>query len=241
MSLVFNGWTFPTVALLSEQQIAEMTKAVKCPYCEKCGPVLHQQTGGTSRRSVVLRCAACHSAFYFGDDDKQTFLIARGVYFLRCEAFVKIGTTTDLGRRLFQLEHGTPLTISPIGFLPEHHPLSDERARLKQFDHLRHRSEWFRADRELLEWVYLNTLNPKRFVEASYRFHLAVDGFATPRAAVEMLRARGVEGHEPSLRALMQAGKIRVSVSVTNETVISWDDVLVHYPSAAGKWNAPLT
>ena len=72
-------------------------------------------------------------------------------YFIRAGASIKIGAATDFKKRLTALQtaHERPLevlAVVPASAAPEYEVH-------QQFAHLRLRGEWFRADRELLQFI----------------------------------------------------------------------------------------
>lgn len=68
------------------------------------------------------------------------------IYYLRFADRIKIGTTTNLKIRLTAIPHDELLATEPGDVMLE-------RRRHRQFDHLRLKGEWFRADRELLDHI----------------------------------------------------------------------------------------
>lgn len=76
------------------------------------------------------------------------------VYFVRFPGlgFIKIGTTTNLKKRLDALRTSVPDgDLEVLLLLPGSYDL--ERSMHRQFRHLRVRGEWFRADDELLDFI----------------------------------------------------------------------------------------
>jgi len=68
------------------------------------------------------------------------------VYYLRFGDRIKIGTTTNLERRLVVIPHDELLATEPGSFSVEHH-------RHRQFANLRLTGEWFTAAPQLLTFV----------------------------------------------------------------------------------------
>lgn len=78
-----------------------------------------------------------------------------GVYFVRCETFIKIGIANDVRARLRGLACSSPFTLEPLGFIPIDAAIADEfEASLhKQFADARQRGEWFRVHDALLTFI----------------------------------------------------------------------------------------
>jgi hypothetical protein len=77
------------------------------------------------------------------------------IYFAYCESMnsVKIGTTTELNKRLSALQTGCPAEIRLLGTIPGSR--DEEVALHRDFDHLRTRGEWFQGDEALMEHIHL--------------------------------------------------------------------------------------
>jgi hypothetical protein len=78
----------------------------------------------------------------------------RTIYFVTCavENFpVKIGMAVDMDRRLENLRTALPFDV--VLLASKRGTAKDEAALHKQFEHLRLRGEWFRRERELMEFV----------------------------------------------------------------------------------------
>lgn len=70
----------------------------------------------------------------------------RGVYFLACGEFVKIGKATDVCLRYSAIQIATPFEIVPLGWIPANddaHMTAIERELHASFAEYRHRGEWF--------------------------------------------------------------------------------------------------
>ena len=79
-----------------------------------------------------------------------------GVYFLRCDQFVKIGKAGHVKSRLVQLAAMIPYPVELLAVqrVAELHDLTRvEHSLHVKFRHLRHRGEWFRFESELVEYV----------------------------------------------------------------------------------------
>lgn len=68
------------------------------------------------------------------------------VYYIRLGSRIKIGTSTCVRKRIKTFNPESILGLEPGG-------ISEERARHRQFAHLRTRGEWFRAEPELVEFA----------------------------------------------------------------------------------------
>lgn len=96
-----------------------------------------------------------------------------GVYFIRCEGFVKIGYARDVRLRLKSIGTHTPFPIEPLGFIECQDietAKSLEAALHEKFHHLRERFEWFRLDRSLRDHIASRCdrwPTPKRKMEAN--------------------------------------------------------------------------
>jgi hypothetical protein len=75
------------------------------------------------------------------------------VYFLRSGDRVKIGFTTDLRTRMAALRCGNALEVQLLKVVPGGR--AEEAALHRRFNHLRvkKRSEWFRAEPDLLDYI----------------------------------------------------------------------------------------
>jgi hypothetical protein len=89
---------------------------------------------------------------------KQLFMVVqpiahrRGVYFLECGNFIKIGISEDVHRRLKELRTMIPFDVDVLGFIPcaaYSEAKIVESALHIEFAKLRHRGEWF-SDSEYL-------------------------------------------------------------------------------------------
>lgn len=73
----------------------------------------------------------------------------RMVYFLTgIPGYVKIGFTTDLGRRVQDLQPGSPIRLELVAYVPDGTP-ADEAAYHRKFHPHRVESEWFRICPEI--------------------------------------------------------------------------------------------
>lgn len=74
------------------------------------------------------------------------------VYFLRAGDFIKIGKATGSPRsRVATLQTGCPYKISVISYM--YGGLIEEQALHKRFSAIRAHGEWFRAEKELIEFI----------------------------------------------------------------------------------------
>jgi hypothetical protein len=95
-------------------------------------------------------------AFHFVSDEIQTNArmtasprVSRGdgqVYFIRFGNRIKIGFTKNLPGRLADLPHDEVLAVMPGG-------LADEARCHAAFAHLRETGEWFRPEKDLLDFI----------------------------------------------------------------------------------------
>lgn len=75
------------------------------------------------------------------------------VYFVQAgtDGPIKIGTATDLLKRVSALQTGNAATLHILGFIPG--GPYEESAMHDRFSHLRIRGEWFQSSPELLDFV----------------------------------------------------------------------------------------
>ena len=82
----------------------------------------------------------------------------RGVYFLACADFIKIGIANSVPTRIAELTRIIPVSVQPLGWLPyggERNALELIEEHLHaQFASLRTKGEWFRADAALLAFIH---------------------------------------------------------------------------------------
>lgn len=78
-----------------------------------------------------------------------------GVYFVRCEGFIKIGMSEDVRGRLVSLRRVIPMDVEPLGYIQASckEALKIERKWHMEFSMLRHRYEWFNDDAQLREAI----------------------------------------------------------------------------------------
>lgn len=78
-----------------------------------------------------------------------------GVYFVRCEQFVKIGCSANIESRWRELQVGNPFELTLLAYVPTSTDRLEavERTCHQRFKHLRVRGEWFRWTDELAEAV----------------------------------------------------------------------------------------
>jgi len=89
------------------------------------------------------------------DAERQIDPTRCGIYFIRCQQFIKIGKTTNVDRRLAAHQMSTPFDLEVIGFIPCVSADLDqmEGAHHRRFKRFHHRGEWFRAAPTLLEFI----------------------------------------------------------------------------------------
>jgi Meiotically up-regulated gene 113 len=73
------------------------------------------------------------------------------VYFIRCNEFVKIGTSFDPWRRMTDMVSGNPYEMQLV--LVIHGTSTEERDLHRKFKSCHHQLEWFRYDGELKDWI----------------------------------------------------------------------------------------
>lgn len=107
-------------------------------------------------------------------------------YFIRVGASIKIGAATNFKRRLeaLQVAHVKPLEVLLV--VPA--AMADEYAVHQLFAHLRTRGEWFRADRELLNFI--DGLNAELEAQKTGVSELAPPPLSPREAAVRDLHSR---------------------------------------------------
>lgn len=130
------------------------TKAKPRPLADLLGQDRKEQKTRTAEESrrVIQHFARRINAARSGRKPR-TWGAPSVVYFIRCAeaARIKIGTTTNLERRLASIQAGTPLRIELLVTLT-----GDSRIEKKihaQFAHLRVHGEWFEAAPDLLEYI----------------------------------------------------------------------------------------
>lgn len=75
----------------------------------------------------------------------------RRVYFLEMGEFIKIGFSSNVGKRMEALSGGVPQEVRLLHDMPG--TFEDETELHKRFKHLRARGEWFRKEPELLAYI----------------------------------------------------------------------------------------
>lgn len=92
-----------------------------------------------------------------------------GIYFFRCNEFVKIGYSIDVRSRLVNARMHSPYELELLGAVRCGHEVEKEIQ--AKFWHLHHRGEWFRTDNDLLMWIAeQKATNPQPdMVTASFR------------------------------------------------------------------------
>lgn len=140
---------------------------VPCPYCDAPGP--HQHV--VDRRRFPIRtisgfefmCEYCHCFFWTTPLGDERVVAKAGVYFIECCDFIKIGISNDVSERWRSLLSQNPHQIVPIGFLPSRDMEALERVLHRQFRHLHHRDEWYKAKYDLRAWIREHALRPELF------------------------------------------------------------------------------
>ena len=106
----------------------------------------------TNRRSRTSTAAV--------QDEFVQRLLEGFVYFLACEGFVKIGYSDTPFDRLSKIQTGNPFAVEYLGAIRG--TLETEQEIHRQWAHLRHRGEWFKATPELSEALHaLLAKNPE--------------------------------------------------------------------------------
>jgi len=75
----------------------------------------------------------------------------RRVYFIEAGEFIKIGYSSNVGKRMDELSTGCPHDFKLLHDTPGDRELEADMH--KRFRHLRARQEWFRKDPELLAYI----------------------------------------------------------------------------------------
>lgn len=86
----------------------------------------------------------------------RPIVLFQGVYFVRCESFVKVGVTGDIRRRYRALMAATPFELTPVGFISSdtyHGALRLEREWHEKLRPWHHKYEWFRAADDALSLI----------------------------------------------------------------------------------------
>lgn len=73
------------------------------------------------------------------------------IYFIKCNSFIKIGFTTDIEARMATLQTDNPYDLVLLKTVPGDR--TDELAFHEKFFHLHYNNEWFRYEKELLEYL----------------------------------------------------------------------------------------
>ncbi len=98
-------------------------------------------------------------------------------YFLECAQFIKIGrtTTTSAYARIKNLQVGSPLIQTPLGFIDA--KLKSEKEMHEQFKHIRIQGEWFVATPDLRKFIqdYAEPWDDKKFLSCSVPLRPSVD------------------------------------------------------------------
>lgn len=78
-----------------------------------------------------------------------------GVYFARCDRFIKIGCSDNVKSRIVTLNTASPLPIELVAVitLPYDEGMRFEAELHERFRALRHRGEWFRSDEPLTSYL----------------------------------------------------------------------------------------
>jgi len=80
----------------------------------------------------------------------------RGVYFLACGEFIKIGKAADVCTRYGTIQTSTPYDVVPLGWIPADdasHLTAIEKDAHRTFAEYRHRGEWFLDHVTLREFI----------------------------------------------------------------------------------------
>lgn len=96
-----------------------------------------------------------------------TNIKSRLVYFIACGPFIKIGITNDLVRRLQSLEAQCPYPLTVLGVIAGSRRL--EKALHLMFVEDKHRSEWFRATKQLHGYIHDHADSPDAFLQSETR------------------------------------------------------------------------
>lgn len=78
-----------------------------------------------------------------------------GVYFIRCEDFIKIGKSTNVTNRHRALQAAGPFDLHLVAFVPcRSNEIDALEGRMhRRFRRLHHRGEWFRLESPLAEFI----------------------------------------------------------------------------------------
>lgn len=75
----------------------------------------------------------------------------RCVYFIEMQDFIKIGFTTNIRRRLYQIKRGLPYQVKLLHQMPGDFDLELDIHR--RWNHLRYDGEWFHKSPDLLDFI----------------------------------------------------------------------------------------
>jgi hypothetical protein len=124
------------------------------------------------RRPRQRWCKDCHASYV--REQRQKHAEARatreiegrmsvgdraGVYFIRCDSFVKIGVATNVVNRFQQIKTANPFPVAPLGFIPEDTVIGADKLEFDlhcRFGQLHHRGEWFKLVSPLAEFIAEN-------------------------------------------------------------------------------------
>ena len=115
---------------------------------------------------------------------KRNIPRAKHLYVVSCGGLIKIGATTNVGRRLRALQVGSPFTVTleRMWDVPEDRVFRIEAWVHRRLSEHRVRGEWFKIDLsiideiepEVFEWAFRGiTLDPDDYTEAD-RFALSI-------------------------------------------------------------------
>lgn len=82
--------------------------------------------------------------------------VVTGVYFVKVDAFVKIGHAADIGDRMRQLQTGSPFDLQLIAYVRTDSVKAAKRLEHelhRRFEAYQHRLEWYRLEPELVEYI----------------------------------------------------------------------------------------
>jgi len=130
------------------------------------------------------------------------------IYFIKCHSFVKIGhaIATD---RIEQLQIGCPYKLEALGYLDG--DMKDEKKLHKRFSHLRksRRSEWFRLDEELRNFIAKNTVPPiSPHEKERLRLERQLEKWKQHNLSAEEINSRREREGKPALINLASKAKL---------------------------------
>lgn len=135
--------------LLTPKEVAVILKvSVRTAY-----RIIRERIGFVRVAQRLVRVDPAALRRYRGEDDPAPSV----VYFIQAGVggHIKIGVTTDVRERLSRLQMASPVDLQLLGAVAGDRYF--EASLHDRFHHLHVRGEWFRAERELLDYIATET------------------------------------------------------------------------------------